>query len=137
MTSTNTSWDARVTRSTRQLALWTFAWIVTCAFATFGPIFAWNGARLPSIAAVLVNVVVGLGMIQANRQHLLSLDEMQQRIHLNAMGLALGVALVLGLAYSMLDIANVIMFDAEISHLVVVMGITYGLSVLVGFRSYR
>ena len=76
-------------------------------------------------------------MILANRRHLNGLDEMQQKIQLNAMGLSLGVGLVTGLAYSNLDVTNVIPFDAEISHLVILMGLTYGAGIFAGLRKYR
>ena len=75
-------------------------------------------------------------MIWANKNHLRSLDEMHQKIHLEAMGITLGVGLVVGLAYSNLDISNIISSDAEISNLVILMGLTYFVSVLVGTRKY-
>jgi hypothetical protein len=50
---------------------------------------------------------------------------MHQKIQLEAMGLTLGVVLVAGMAYANLDVANLIGFDAEISHVVLLMGLTY------------
>ena len=76
-------------------------------------------------------------MIWANKEHLKSLDEMQQRIQLEAMGIALGVGLVVGMAYSNLDISNVISSDAEISYLVIIVALTYLASVFIGTRKYR
>jgi hypothetical protein len=86
---------------------------------------------------VLINLGIGFGMIWTNKRHLQGLDEMQQRIHLEAMALTLGIALVVGLSYSVLDIANVITFNAEISHLVFVMGFTYMAAIVTGTRRYR
>ena len=63
-------------------------------------------------------------MIIANRDHLKSLDELQQKVQLEAMSITLGVGLIAGLAYSNLDTSNVVPFDAEISHLVIGMGLT-------------
>jgi len=37
----------------------------------------------------------------------------------------------------MLDVANVIASDAEISHLIILMGITYGIGIVTGLRKYR
>jgi hypothetical protein len=54
-----------------------------------------------------------------------------------AMALSLGVGLITGLGYSNLDIANVIAFDAEISHLVILMGLTYAAGTFFGIRKYR
>jgi len=76
-------------------------------------------------------------MIMANKRHLNGLDEMHQKIQLEAMALSLGVGLVLGLAYSNLDVTNIIESDAEISHLVIVMGLTYLGGVIAGLKRYR
>ena len=107
------------------------------AIATFGPQFLWDAGSPLTVVAIAVNLLTGFGMIWANKQHLLGLDELQQRIHLEAMGITLGVGLVVGLAYSSLDIANVISTDAEISHLVILMGLTYLAGVIIGTRKYR
>lgn len=76
-------------------------------------------------------------MILANKKHLQSLDEMQQSIQRDAMGVTLGVGLVLGLSYSNLDIANLISGDAEISVLVIIMGLTHMVTMLLLTRKYR
>jgi uncharacterized protein YacL len=119
------------------LAYWTFAWVATQALAVFGPEFIWQSNKSLTSLALLFNVIVGFGMIMALRRHLKGLDEMQQKIQLNAMGVALGVGLVLGLAYSSLDTTNVIPFDAEISHLVILMSVTYVIGIYAGNRKYQ
>ena len=127
---------ARNQRTTVQLAGWTLAWLATMALAVFGPRFAWDSITLLTVLAIVLNLAVGLGLIVANIRHLKSLDELQQRIQLEAMALALGVAVVAGLAYSNLDITNVIPFDAEISNLVILVALTYLVGVIVGHRRY-
>jgi hypothetical protein len=77
------------------------------------------------------------GVIVANKRHLLGLDELQQRIQLEAMALSLGVGLVAGLAYSNLDVANLIPGDAEISNLVILISLTYAAGIVAGQRKYR
>ena len=108
------SLQGRTRRNTIRLAWWTGAWLVT----------------------ILVNVAAGIGMIVANKQHLDGLDELQRKIQLEAMAIALGVGLVAGLAYSTLDVANVIAGDAEISFLVILISLTYIGGVLIGRRKY-
>ena len=85
--SKTTGWEATVKRQTNNLAYWPAAWLVTLAVATFGPMFLWQSATILTLAAVGLNLLVGLGMIRANKNHLRSLDEMQQKIQLEAMGL--------------------------------------------------
>ena len=126
----------RLRRITLKLAGWTFAWVVTLAIATFGPAFLWESKALTS-AALLVNVAAGVGMIIANKDYLLGVDEMQRKIQLEAMALALGVALVFGLAYSTADIADLIPFDAEIAHVVFAVCAAYALGIFLGIRRYQ
>ncbi len=85
----------------------------------------------------MLNTAVGVGMVLANRRHLNGLDEMHQRIHLDAMALSLGTGLVAGLAYSILDTTDVIPVDAQISHLVVLMGLTYMAGTIIGLRKVQ
>ena len=120
-----------------RLGYWTSAWLITMALATFGPLLIWPSTWWLTVLLVIVNVVIGFGMIVANKRHLQGLDEMQQKIQLEAMALSLGIGLVVGLGYSMLDVTNVIAFDAEISHLVILVGLTYGAGTVVGMRRYR
>jgi hypothetical protein len=130
------SWSDRTRKNTIQLGFWTLAWVVTLAVATFGPIFAWQSAVLTTLA-IIVNLTAGAGMIVANKNHLRGLDEMQQKIQLEAMALSLGVGLVAGLAYSTMASTNLVPFDADISHIVILMSFTYMAGILFGNRKYK
>lgn len=133
----SSGWQTSQKKNTLRLAYWTAAWLVTMALAVFGPRFIWQANELVTTLAILVNVGVGFGMILANKRHLQGLDEMQQKIQLEAMALSLGVGLVVGFGYSSLDVTNLIAFDAEISHLVIVMALTYLFGVFAGQRKFR
>jgi len=133
----SSDWAASTVRNTIHLGYWTGAWVLTMAVANFGPIAVWDSNKLVTLIAILVNLVIGFGMIMANKRHLKGLDEMHQKIQLEAMALSLGVGLVAGLAYSNLDVSNLIAFDAEISHLVILMGLTYMIGVFAGLKRYR
>ena len=52
------------------------------------------------------------------------------------MALALGVGVVGGLSYSLLDTTNLIAQDAEISYLVILIALTYLASVVIGQKRY-
>lgn len=130
-------WTTRTKENTIRLAYWTVAWTVSMAIATFGHKFLWDSDSLLSIIAILFNLIIGFGMIVANKNHLKGLDEMQQKIQLEAMALSLGVGIVCGLSYSLLDQTNLISYDAEISHLVILMGLTYLAGVIIGRIRYR
>ena len=131
------SWEATLRKNTVRLAAWTGAWVLSMAIATFGPKFAWGSNESLTLIAILVNLAIGIGMIVANKNHLRALDEMHQKVQLEAMGLALGVALVFGLGYSLFDVTNLVPFDAEISHLVILTGLTYAIATFLGLRRYQ
>jgi hypothetical protein len=82
-------------------------------------------------------MAVGVGMILANKRHLQGLDELHQKIQLDAMAISLGVGVVVGLGYSNLDVTNIISADAEISHLVILIALTYLAGIIIGNRKYR
>lgn len=124
-------------RSIKSLSVWTGLWVLSTALAAFGPKFIWDSNNTISVIAIALNFLIGAGMILANIHHLRSLDEMLQRIQLEAMGITLGVTLITGISYSMLDTANLIAQDAEIPFLVILMGLTYMISVGIGFKRYR
>lgn len=136
-TQSNTgNWAEAQRRNTRGLALWTAAWLATVALATFGHEFLWGGHKAFSALAIVLQVAVGAGMILSNKRLLLGLDELQQRIQLEAMGITLGVALVAGIACAALDATNLAPFDAEIGLLVGLMGITYFAAVISRTRRF-
>ena len=131
------AWKALNKRNTVRLLVWTAGWTATVALSTFGPKFLWPSNAPLTLISILINVGFGYGMILANIAHLKGLDEMQQKIQLNAMGITLGAVLVGGIAYSTMDQTNVISSDAEIGFLVLFMGITYIGATIVGRIRYQ
>ena len=124
-------------KNTLNLAFWTGAWLLATALSAFGPKFIWDYQIAISIISIFITTLVGFGVILANKKLLTGLDEMQRKIQMDAMAIALGVAIIGGLSYSMLDITNVISTDAEISNLVIITSLTYLISVIVGNLKYR
>ena len=131
------SWAAKGVKNTIHLGYWTAAWLLTMALAKFGPEYIWQSNKWLTALAILVNLGVGYWMIMANKRHLKGLDEMQQKIQLEAMALSLGVGLVAGFAYSNLDVANLIPFKADISHVIILMALTYLAGMFVGTRKFQ
>ena len=125
-----------MTNRTKQLAYWTLSWLASTALATFGPVFIWGDVKLLTTIVLLLNLGIGIIMIIANRNLFMEYDELQKDIHLKAMAITLGLTMVLGIAYSLMDVTNLISGDAEISHLVGAMGIIYLLSILKMNRYY-
>lgn len=119
-----------------RLAAWTWSWVATMAIATFGPIYIWDDQTLLTVMAVAVNFANGILMILANRNLFNNFDELERKIHLESMALTLGLAVVAGLTYSLLDTTNLITHDAEISNLVLFIGVTYLIFMTINTRRY-
>lgn len=124
-------------QNTFRLMIWTVLWTLSVALVTFGSKFIWDYQPVYSVISILLNILLGIGMIRANIKYLQGVDEMVQKIYMDAMGIALGVALVGGMAYSMLDTTNVISSDAEISILIVLMAVAYMVTVVAGYLRYK
>ena len=133
----STDWATINKRNTVRLRYWTFAWVATMAVAAFGPKNIWDFAAPPTIVAVLVNLAVGFGMIVANKRYVQGLDELHRKIFLDAAALTLGVGLVCGLSYELLEDIKLISFEPEISHLVMLMCLTFLAGIIFGHRRYQ
>ncbi|MEZ7494414.1 hypothetical protein QO206_02885 [Leeuwenhoekiella aequorea] len=121
--------------SKKKLLIWALGYVLATALVIFGSMYLWESQLLTGIA-ILINLSVGIGMILENREFVNSGDELQRKIQLESMGLTLGLAVVVGLAYSQLDTTNLIASDAEISMLVMFMGVTYILCTVINSRKY-
>jgi hypothetical protein len=131
------SYQSRIWKRTIRLACWGGAWLAATALMKFGPKFLWNKALAFTLLAVGLDVAVGVGMILANKTYLAELDELQQKVYLNALGITVGVALIAGVPYSVMDYYHVIPFHAEIWHLLMLMSLTFSVSFLYGTWRYR
>ena len=129
------AWESRSVRSTAAMAGWTAAWVATVALAAFGPEILWNDQPALTLAAIGLSVLVGIGMLFANKRNLLAMDELQRGIQLQAMAWTLGAGLVGGVAYSLL--AELAGFEAEIGHLIAFMSLVYLTGSIAGQLRYR
>lgn len=119
------------------LAIWTLGWTLSIALVTFGPESLWNFNQTFTVLALFINVVLGIAMIFANIRHLKGLDELHQKIQLEAMAIALGVTLVVGMTYEMMAQAHVWVSKASISHVVMVMALVYMAATVIGNLRYK
>jgi hypothetical protein len=135
--SPQNGYESRIRTNVISLFRWCGAWAGTCVLLAFGPKFLWNKALVFTLLAIGLNVCVGIGTIVANKKYFQNLDELQRRVHLNSLAITVGVAMIAGFPYSVMDAYHVIPFHANISHLMVLMSLTYGASNLYGTRRYR
>ena len=76
-------------------------------------------------------------MICAFKGILLAMDDLQRLIQFEAISLALGVGVVVGVSYELLEDVKLIAFEPEISHLIMFIGFSYMFGLLLGNRRYR
>jgi len=130
-------WQSKSANNTVRLLYWNVAWVLTTALAAFGPKLIWNYQTGLTILGVLCNLAVGVGMISATKRHLQGLDEMHQKIFRDAAVLSLGVGLVCSVSYELLEDIKLITFEPEISHVVILMCLTFLAGMIAGHRKYR
>jgi hypothetical protein len=119
-----------------QLAIWTLAWVLSLALARFGP-GLWESQPVLSWIAVGINIAVGVGWLIAHARYLRGVDDLQRKILMDALAVALGVGLVGGLAYSVANSIGLIDVGASIGVVSVIMGVVYLVATGVGTLRYR
>jgi hypothetical protein len=131
------SYQSRSVTNVKRLFAWNGAWGAATALMAFGPKFLWNRALVFTLLAVGLDVAVGIGMILANKKYLLDLDELQRKVQLNSMAITLGVGLIAGVPFSVMDSYHVIPFHADIGSLLILMCLTFLAANLYGRWRYR
>ena len=136
MQENNESVDQRAFKNVVPIAIWTLAWVATLALARFGPDL-WDSQPVASWVAIAANVGVGIGVMVAHAGFLRRVDELQRKILVDAMAVALGVGLVGGFAYAAADSAGLFVFDANIAFFSALMAVVYAVATIVGTLRYR
>jgi len=131
------AWASRMIRNTVGLAAWTAAWVASVALAAFGPGIIWNDEPAPTLVAIAFSVLVGVGMLFANKRNLQAMDELQRTVQLQAMAWSLGAGLVGGVAWTLFARHDLVGFEAEIAHLVAFMSVVYLAGSVAGLLRYR
>ncbi len=123
-------------KNTKILFIWTIAWVGTLAILTFGSNQLWDSLTLTKIGLV-INFAVGIGMIIANKNLFNYYDELQRKIHLEAMALTLGLTVVVGISYEFSFDSGIINSEPETEYLIMFIAISYIVSVLLNSRRYK
>jgi hypothetical protein len=120
-----------------RLFFWNGAWAAVTLLMAFGPKFLWHKALVFTLLAIGLDLAFGAGMILATKKYVMELDELQQRVWLNALGITVGVAVSAAGPLSVMDVYHVIPFHVNVSHLVMLMGLTFVVSFMYGMWRYR
>ena len=128
---------SRMIRTTLGMAAWTAAWVASLALAAFGPEILWNDQPVPTLIAIAFSVLVGVGMLFANKRQLQAQDELQRTIQLQVMAWTLGAGLVGGVAWTLFARHDLVGFEAEIGHMVAFMAVVYMAGSIAGSLRHR
>jgi len=131
------SYNSRTRTNVIRLFRWNGAWGAATALMALGPKFLWNNSLVFTLLAVGLDVAIGVGMILANKNYLAELDELQRKVQLNSMAITLGVGLIAGVPFSVMDSYHMIPFHADIASLLILMSLTFVASNLYGTWRYR
>ena len=115
---------------------WTLAWVVSLAFLTGLENTLWNDLIYTKIG-LLINLVIGIGMIVAHKNLFKTYDELQKKIQFEAMAITLGLVVVVGLTYEVSFDFGVIDSEPEFEYLVIFICFSYVASNIISAIRYK
>ena len=136
METPKTSAKQRRKSQLKRLSVWTLLWVLSEALVIYGHREWWSGKGWLTVLAFSLNLFIGLGMVLTYRNLMNLLDELQRKIQLESMGLTLGLTLVAGVGFSVLDITELIPLEAKMGYLILFMGLCYMACMWINTRRY-
>ena len=115
---------------------WTLAWVLSLAFLTGAENTLWNDLIYTKIG-LLINLVIGIGMIVAHKNLFKTYDELQKKIQFEAMAITLGLVVVVGLTYEVSFDFGVIDSEPEFEYLVIFICFSYVASNIISAIRYK
>ncbi|MFT4631143.1 MAG: hypothetical protein ACI8PP_002710 [Candidatus Pseudothioglobus sp.] len=97
----------------------------------------WDFATIPTIVSVLINLTAGFFWVPALVKQVSAMDELQRKIFLDAAATTLGVGVVCGLSYALLEDIRLINFEPQVPHLVFLMCLTFMAGIVLRPGRYR
>ena len=122
-------------RNQRNIIWWSAAWILPFLGVNLAITNEWIKNEALETVAVAGVTLLGLGVLFAYRKFLGNADELMRKIQLDALALTVGVGIVFGFSYTLLEGAGIVA-RAEAMTLIMVMIVTYISGVVVGQRRF-
>lgn len=119
----------------RRIALWNLAWGITWIGVTAGIKFGYIPTGTMAILTTLLPAALSVKVILAYHRYLREADELQRKIELDALAMAVGVGIFGGLTYWLLLHAGAFE-EADLLVTPVLMMFTHGIGVWIGKRRY-
>ena len=135
-TNNDAGYSVRCRKNSTRIILWSIAFAGTLVLANKAVLYEWYTSDLIAIGAVVLNALAGIGLIFAFIRSLKEGDDLQRKIQLDALSVAMGVALVGGFSYSLLVTSGFII-DEEVTDITLLMVVAYMVAVIAGQVRYR
>jgi hypothetical protein len=134
--ATKKSYDSRATRDSLKLVGLIFTWMACLTVSDKAALYGWWESEWVTNLSILLTGLLGLGVLILFRNMLSRMDDLQRKIQLDALSVALGVSLVGCALYSLLVTWGYIL-DEEVSDIFVLMCVSYSVGVMYGVVKYR
>jgi hypothetical protein len=136
MSETTKSVDQRAFRNVIPIAVWTAIWLATLALVRFGADL-WGSQPAMSWIALALNIAVGIGLIVVHARYLRRVDDLQRKILIDAMAVALGVGIVGAFGYGAASHAGLVADDLNMAWIGTLMCMVYAVASVAGTVRYR
>tara|TARA_Y100000768_G_scaffold348464_1_gene297404 strand:- start:115 stop:501 length:387 start_codon:yes stop_codon:yes gene_type:complete len=123
-------------KNSKNVIIWTIVWLISFAFLVLGPKELWQNTTITAIAA-LVNFILIIAMLFANKNQFDNFDEFEKTVQLNAIALSLFLTIFVGLFFIGIYKSGLMNYEPQIDHLVVFSALTYIFSTIFIFKKYQ
>ena len=123
-------------KNSKNVIIWTIVWLISFAFLVLGTKELWQNTTITAIAA-LVNFILIIAMLFANKNQFDNFDEFEKTVQLNAIALSLFLTIFVGLFFIGIYKSGLMNYEPQIDHLVVFSALTYIFSTIFIFKKYQ
>jgi hypothetical protein len=123
-------------RNQVRMLLWTLAWMAVWVLLVLASKRGWEPGTGGAIAAAMITVFFGLGMMRSFGRYLREADELNRKIELDSIAVAYGLGIVFSFAYWLLLRVGVLT-EPDVLVIPVMMSFVHGFGTIVGKRRYR
>ena len=135
-TAHRNDYDRRSIRDNLALAGWTFAWMASFVISDKAERYGWWTTEWITWLSIAVNAGLGVWLILRYIRLLRGMDELQRKIHFDALGFGLGISIVGCITYSLLVTWGYIT-DEEVTDIFALMCASYSAACMYGVWKYR
>ena len=131
-----TNYDKRSIRDNLKFVSWVFLWTASSVISQKAKVYGWWEAEWITLMSIAVNAALGLLLVHYYRQMLNRMDDLQRKIHLEAISISFGLGLVLSISYTILVTWGYII-NEQVSDIFTLMCISYAAAIVLNTVRYK